>query len=439
MQESSASVSPTNGSETDLVEKLLAMGTAHVQQQQWKSALTCYQQAIALQPNNGQVQLQLAIVLDRLGEPDAAIEHYFQALLLNSASLSVEDLCRLAELFKQRGQFDRALSCYQWALQQQPSRQMHEQIAELSNRQGQYEAAATHYQQAIELEPNWADYHHLGDVFGKLEQWEAAAQAYRQSIQLNSNFPWSHNNLGNMLVQLQQPDAAIEAYQRAITIDPEFHWAYCNLGELYSKRGDLDKAMACYQKNMVMRGWEKGATRGYRFSHDWFTHNIPNWQEHLKPLANLAVNVLEIGSYEGMATCWMLDHLLTHADAKITCVDLQFQPNFAFNLEQTGASDKVTKLTGDSHQILATLSSESYDLVYIDGCHLADHTRKDALMSWEMLKLGGFMVFDDYEWSDPNCPGQDPKLGIDAFLDDVKPQIEVLHKGYQVITRKTLG
>ncbi len=453
MQESNQSLFQTNESEKDLegmhsdrqmaqqstnLELLMTLGMMHVQQEQWKPALNCYQQALELHPNNEQVQLQLAVVLERLGEKDAAIEHYFQALSLNSTLFSVADLYRFAAVLQQGEQYDRALSCYQWALQQQQTPDIYRKIAELLANQAQYELAVSYYQQAIDLEPSWQDYHNLGYTLSKLEQWETAAQAYRQATQLNPTFPWSHNNLGDMLVQLQQWDDAIQAYQQAIAIDSKFHWAYCNLGELYAKQGDLEKAISHHRQSILMRGWQEVTIKSYCFKNDWFTHNIPTWKEHLLPLANHELNTLEIGSYEGMATCWLLDYVLTHQAARITCIDLNFQENFDINIQRTGVSHKVTKIPGNSHEILPTLTPESFDLIYVDGCHLADHTRHDAFLSWKLLKLGGLMIFDDYEWSDPNCPGQDPKIGFDVFLDSVKFQFEILHKGYQMIVKKIL-
>lgn len=39
-----------------------------------------------------------------------------------------------------------------------------------------------------------------------------------------------------------------------------------------------------------------------------------------------------------------------------------------------------------------------FDLVYIDGSHLRLDVLSDASMAWRLLREGGVMVFDDYEW-----------------------------------------
>jgi predicted O-methyltransferase YrrM len=85
---------------------------------------------------------------------------------------------------------------------------------------------------------------------------------------------------------------------------------------------------------------------------------------------------------------------------------------------------------------LATLVPNSYDLIYIDGCHLASHVQQDATLSWRLLKAGGLLIFDDYSWTDPAYPGQDTQIGIDAFMRSIPEQAIVIHQGYQLIIRK---
>ena len=63
----------------------------------------------------------------------------------------------------------------------------------------------------------------------------------------------------------------------------------------------------------------------------------------------------------------------------------------------------------------------------------------DGALSWGLLKPGGVLMFDDYEWS-PGLPAfMCPKAGVDAFLRLIDGQHELLHRGYQVILRKPLA
>src|SRR5215212_4787789 len=62
---------------------------------------------------------------------------------------------------------------------------------------------------------------------------------------------------------------------------------------------------------------------GYKFtdSDDWFSRNLPEWRELLLSLNRKPCRLLEIGSYEGRSSFWMVDNLLSHRDSSLTCVD----------------------------------------------------------------------------------------------------------------------
>jgi hypothetical protein len=53
-----------------------------------------------------------------------------------------------------------------------------------------------------------------------------------------------------------------------------------------------------------------------------------------------------------------------------------------------------------------------------------------------MLKSGGVMLFDDYEWNKYPEPERNPKIGIDSFLECYKGQYEFMFKNYQLAVRK---
>jgi hypothetical protein len=57
-------------------------------------------------------------------------------------------------------------------------------------------------------------------------------------------------------------------------------------------------------------------------------------------------------------------------------------------------------------------------------------------MAWGMLKSGGVMLFDDYEWNKYPELVRNPKLGIDAFLGVYAGQYELMFKGYQLAVKK---
>ncbi|NJO79384.1 MAG: tetratricopeptide repeat protein [Cyanobacteria bacterium RM1_2_2] len=284
---------------------------------------------------------------------------------------------------------------------------------------------------------NFEFYKQLGDRLFQFKQFTGAVIFYSLAVLQQPNHAAIRAQVQQALTEQQRLDQEIAEHRREIQQHPDYHWLYSHLGNLLADQGELEAATELHQNAIVMRGWQCAASRNYQFTHDWFTHNVSTWEVHLKPFAHYPkVHALEIGSFEGMSACWLLDHVLTHPLAKLTCIDLFFQESFEANVKQTGAAQKLIRLTGDSHQILATLPSASYDFIYIDGCHLAHHVQQDAALAWRLLKVGGLMVFDDYEWIDPSHPGQETYRGIDAFLDSAQHQLAIVYQGYQVIVRK---
>jgi predicted O-methyltransferase YrrM len=179
------------------------------------------------------------------------------------------------------------------------------------------------------------------------------------------------------------------------------------------------------------------------FSSDWFSDNIPIWEEHLAVLRGQPnLRFLEIGSYEGRSACWLLETILTDDTSRLDCVDRfrgDYTPTFEHNVTVAGAASKVTKLRGYSQEVLRGLALYSYDGAYIDGSHEAAEVLEDMVLVFRLLKNGGILILDDYEWYEHADPLKEPQLAIDAFLKVFEGRYELLHKAYQVILRKTVA
>jgi predicted O-methyltransferase YrrM len=138
---------------------------------------------------------------------------------------------------------------------------------------------------------------------------------------------------------------------------------------------------------------------------------------------------------------WFLQHVLTGPGSTITCVDLfddaVIALRFSHNVRISGRTSQVVRLAGRSDDVLPGLEPACYDAIYVDGDHKAMAVLLDAALAWRLLRPGGVMIFDDYLWGRDRPPSARPRMAIDLFLDAWGPQLEVLHRGYQVAVRKT--
>ncbi len=176
----------------------------------------------------------------------------------------------------------------------------------------------------------------------------------------------------------------------------------------------------------------------YIFSHDWFSRNLPQFERSLAHLKGTPCRLLEVGSYEGRSTTWLIDNIATHRSATIDAVDLEEHPRLRANIISTGHAGKVRFHLGrPSSVVLREMPFDAFDFAYIDGCHWTIETLEDAVLAFPLVKAGEIIGFDDYKWDDPkmNQEGR-PKEAIDAFLRVYADKIELLHRRYQVWVRK---
>jgi len=126
-------------------------------------------------------------------------------------------------------------------------------------------------------------------------------------------------------------------------------------------------------------------------------------------------------------------------------------------MKETGVEYKVKKIKGSSEKMLRGLNLEQYDYIYIDGSHMPKWVLSDAVLSWDLLKKGGLMIFDDYRYIQERPPQirptkidfldnyiwkkwvkntHSPKPAIDAFLNIFGPYLKVVFKKRQVVVKK---
>ena len=148
------------------------------------------------------------------------------------------------------------------------------------------------------------------------------------------------------------------------------------------------------------------------------------WLGHLAGKPNLVA--LEVGSYEGQSALWFLKNVLAN-HGKLYCVDtwaggedmpevhdLSLYDTFINNVYAW--KDNVHPFVGRSEDSLPKFNREFFDFAYIDGSHTAASVLSDSVLVWRTLKVGGIIIWDDYEWAPHAEPWRHPKLAVDSFL-----------------------
>jgi hypothetical protein len=193
--------------------------------------------------------------------------------------------------------------------------------------------------------------------------------------------------------------------------------------------------------------WVEHYAKPYDFTLDntfrGFVDAIPVWNRILYPYKNKpAINYLEIGVNQGRSALWMLENILTHPTARLTGIDIfpegtDFKDRYLSNLKLSGAEHKATTIEGFSQVELRKLPRNTFDIIYIDGDHTARGVLADAVLSFQLLKTDGMLIFDDYRWYEDRLPEElRPRIAIDSFIASYRNVLEVVYRGYQVFIKK---
>lgn len=168
------------------------------------------------------------------------------------------------------------------------------------------------------------------------------------------------------------------------------------------------------------------------------------------------VKVLEIGAYDGTSANMMLDEIFTHPESEVHTVDpflsdpttpgvgSHTRERFEENCRRGGHGERISLYEGLSVEVMGWMIAEEgywegFDVVFIDGSHLARDVMTDATMGWHLLKPGGMMVFDDYTWGMHLPSTGRPREAIDAFFAAFSTELSPMWTGEQMFVRKRGG
>lgn len=152
-----------------------------------------------------------------------------------------------------------------------------------------------------------------------------------------------------------------------------------------------------------------------KFTTNWFgSKGLKNFERYLLPLAGRDdVQYLEIGTFEGRSLCWVLENVLGGVGSMAISIDpyLATRKRGREEIDRAKAlalanvmpwvdSGKCRLKCEPSGAVLSWMLSLNwlipmFDAVYIDGEHAGYAPLQDAVMAFPLLKVGGYLAFDD--------------------------------------------
>lgn len=119
-------------------------------------------------------------------------------------------------------------------------------------------------------------------------------------------------------------------------------------------------------------------------------------------------NILELGFYHGVSTCYMAAALEEVGGGSIVTIDLlsaeKRQPNIEQLLMSCGYTDLVDfyyEPVSYNWRLMKLIEEDrkTFDLCYLDGGHDWYNTGYAFFLVDKLLKPGGWIVFDDLDWT----------------------------------------
>ncbi|WP_333183646.1 tetratricopeptide repeat protein [Microcoleus sp. B3-D7] len=277
---------------SDSADAEFRLGVDLQQQADLGGAITCYERAIAIDPNYAAAYSNLGVVKQQTGRLTEAIAHYRQALAIDGhlaetasnlgsalaeageteeaiaeyeRALSLnpncaEALINLGLLREEQGDVAEAISCYEQAIQVNPNCAVaYLNLGIALEEQGEeaganYERAIANYERAIAIDPNYVDaLHHLAYASIRQGKIDRAIAYYERALALQPDWAETDLAFGSSLSSPDKLDEDVAVCQQAIQVLPASAQAHCNLGIVLQKQGKIEDAIACYEQALSLK------------------------------------------------------------------------------------------------------------------------------------------------------------------------------------------
>ncbi len=205
---------------------------------------------IAAQPESAKSWNNLGSLYAQKQQWQKAISCYQKALELDvNFSYTYHNL---AKVYSQIGKQEQATAYLYRALTLNPNGVSAEDTFKLGRvllSQGNQSAALSCLRQALKLKPDYADaYVILGEIFYDKKRDSEAQTCYAQAVKYQTNNSLAYFRLGQLAAKHKKDRQAFNFYKQAIALEPKHSEAYHYLGEILERQGRLTEAIKVYRQ-----------------------------------------------------------------------------------------------------------------------------------------------------------------------------------------------
>ncbi|MBR6127261.1 tetratricopeptide repeat protein [bacterium] len=178
-----------------------------------------YKKALDIKPNDGLLRMKYARTLDRVGNYDAAVNEYNQALANSKGNMEV--LYALERIYLKK-------------LAQTPSdAELNANIGAIKQAQGDFDSALSYYSKAEQLNPNSVTTRiNVGTLYQQKKEYNKAIKAYDSVLIMYPNNDQALFYKAQALSEMGDKKTALGLYKQVLVINPQNNDARNAIGEI---------------------------------------------------------------------------------------------------------------------------------------------------------------------------------------------------------------
>lgn len=233
------------------VQQALGLADQHHRAGRRAQAENVLRQLLKQRPQQPEALHALAIILHEGGDTLQAVQLIEQAVAIKPDVGLYQS--NLAEMYRLTGRPELAIKHGKLALGIRPNHaDTYNNLGIAYFDVGDFEAAAKHYDHALRMRPGFPEAHsNLGNALRQLKKFDDAEAQYRKAIALKPQYAEAYNNMGSVLRDLERFAEAEQAYRKAMSLRPGYVDAMCNLVLALKDQKKFDEGLAV--ANQVLR------------------------------------------------------------------------------------------------------------------------------------------------------------------------------------------
>jgi hypothetical protein len=203
------------------------------------------------------------------------------------------------------------------------------------------------------------------------------------------------------------------------------------------------------KKSKILPKWNKIFLNSkYKFTMNNITQSVHLIDDIKIDLNKKKINVLVLGSFEGMSAIFFLNNFNVK---KIYCIDTwdvalykkeKTKPNpnaENYFVNNTKYYNQVKKIKSTTRNFFEKNIFSSFDIIYIDASNDYLNVFNDAKNSWDILNKNKYLIFNSLLWRDSKKLGKYNLAGINMFLNNNKIHYKLISISSNMLILKKIN